>query len=145
MTLNNGQLSDYHTYLELKKDYTNKQIARFLDYSLEDLGYLISHYTFENALEYQISKDEGDYYFNGTFYVTKTVHNTLTSQEIIEIYTFTQDLVKQHKGIDYLQVFFSIEHDCKLFFIDQLNQHMLQSGDYKKEHHYCTLMLASEY
>lgn len=96
-------------------------------------------------MEYQISKDEGDYHFNGTFYVTKTVHNTLTSQEIIEIYNFTQDLVKQHKGIDYLQVFFRIENDCKLFFIDQLNQQMLQSGEYNEEHHYCTLMLATEY
>ena len=140
------QVADYQAYLELKKlHYTNADISKHLSYSKSDLGYLISRFTFTNPLEYKLQEQEGSHHFGGKFYITSNAQNILTSEEIKEIYDFIQDLVKQHDGIDYLQVFYCAEHDCKLFFIDQLNQQMLQSGEYSEEHHYCTLMLESDY
>lgn len=139
-------IADYNVYLQLKQiNYTNADIANHLSCSKKELGYLISRHTFKNNLEYKLQEQEGDYHFNGTFYVTSNAQTCLTSQEIKEIYTFTQDLVKQHKGIDYLQSFYSVEQDCKLFFIDNLSKAMLENGDYKKQDDYCTLMLASDY
>lgn len=143
---NQKQFADYQAYLELKKlQYTNADIAKHLSYSKSDLGYLISRFTFTNPLEYKLQEQEGTYHFGGKFYITSNAKNILTSEEIKEIYDFIQDLVKQHGGIDYLQVFYCAEHDCKLFFIDNLNKQMIKSGDYKAEDNYCTLMLASDY
>lgn len=143
---NQKQFADYRAYLELKKLlFTNADISKDLSYSKTDLGYLISRFTFATPLEYKLQEQEGTYHFNGKFYITSNAQNILTSEEVKEIYDFIQDLVKQHNGIDYLQVFYSVEQDCKLFFIDQLNQQMLQSGEYSEEHHYCTLMLESDY
>ena len=139
-------VADYNVYLQLKQlNYTNEDIAKHISYSKKDLGFLISRNTFINNLEYKLQESEGDYYFNGTFYVTENANNCLTLEEITEIYTFTQDLVKQHKGIDYLQSFYSVEQDCKLFFIDNLNKQMIESNHYGKSDNYCTLMLASDY
>lgn len=139
-------IADYNVYLQLKElNYTNKSIAEHLRYAKEELGYLISRHTFRNNIEYKLQESEGQYFFNGTFYITKSVQNLLTTDEIFEIYTFTQDLTKQHKGIDYLQSFYHVEQDCKLFFIDQLNKSMLESNQYCKQDNYCTLMLASDY
>tara|TARA_R110002049_G_scaffold236643_1_gene409759 strand:+ start:1107 stop:1559 length:453 start_codon:yes stop_codon:yes gene_type:complete len=139
-------VADYNVYLQLKElNYTNEDIAKHLSYSKKELGCLISQHTFIKNLEYKLQENEGDYFFNGTFYVTQNVNSCLTPEEILEIYAFTQDLVKQHKSIDYLQVFYSVEQDCKLFFIDQLNKTMLDSNQYSKQDNYCTLMLASDY
>jgi hypothetical protein len=139
-------IADYNVYLQLKDlHYTNEDIARHLSYSKEDLGYLISRYTFRNNLEYKLQENEGQYYFNGSLYITKSVQHMLTADEIFEIYEFTKDLVKQHKGIDYLQSFYHVEQDCKLFFIDNLSKSMLDSEQYSKQDNYCTLMLASDY
>ena len=139
-------IADYNVYLQLKElSYTNEAIAEHLSYTKEDLGYLISSHTFRNNLEYKLQENKGEYFFKGTFYITQSVQNLLTTDEIFEIYTFTQDLVKQHKGIDYLQSYYHIEQDCKLFFIDQLNKQMIESNQYSKLDNYCTLMLASDY
>ena len=140
------EVADYNVYLQLKElNYTNENIAKHLSYSKKELGCLISQHTFINNLEYKLQENEGDYFFHGTFYVTQNVNSCLTPEEILEIYVFTQDLVKQHKSIDYLQVFYSVEQDCKLFFIDQLNKTMLDSNQYTEQDNYCTLMLASDY
>ncbi|MGY0391185.1 hypothetical protein ACW5R3_01330 [Bizionia sp. KMM 8389] len=139
-------IADYNVYVQLKElNCTNESIAEHLSCTKEELGYLISRHTFRNNLEYKLQESEGEYFFNGTFYITQSVQNLLSPDEIFEIYMFTQDLVKQHKGIDYLQTFYSVEHDCKLFFIDQLNKSMLESNQYSKQDNYCTLMLASDY
>ncbi|WP_407557327.1 hypothetical protein [Winogradskyella sp. 4-2091] len=139
-------IADYNVYLQLRDlNYTNTDIAKHLNYSNEQLGYLISRYTFKNSLEYSLQENEGDYYFNGKFYVTQNASTCLTPDEILEIYTFTQQLVKQHKGIDYLQSFYSVEQDCKLFFIDNLSKSIIESGNYREQDNYCTLMLASDY
>jgi hypothetical protein len=139
-------IADYNVYLQLKQlHYSNAGIAEHLSYSKEDLGYLISRYTFKNNLEYQLQQQEGNYCFSGKFYITSNAQSLLTTEEILEIYTFTQDLVKQHQGVDYLQVFYCIEQNCKLFFVDNLSKSMLESGQYSKDDHYCTLMLVSDY
>ncbi|MFV0531748.1 MAG: hypothetical protein ACK5MD_09985 [Flavobacteriales bacterium] len=143
---NQKQVADYQAYLELKKlHYTNTDIAKHLSYSKKELGYLISRFTFATPLEYKLQEQEGDYHFNGKFFITANAKSVLTSDEIQEIYAFTQQLVEQHKGIDYLQVFYSIEQDCKLFFICNLSKKMIESGNYSAEDNYCTLMLASDY
>lgn len=145
-TKRQGEIADYNIYLQLKElNYTNQRIAEHMSYSKENLGYLISRYTFEYGLEYKLQEKEGNYFFSGTFYITQTVKNLLTVEEILEIYVFTQDLVKQHQGIDYLQSFYHIEQDCKLFFIDQLNTTMIESKNFNAEDNFCTLMLANEY
>lgn len=141
------EAADYSAYLQLKNlNYSNTRIAEHISYTKQELGNLISTYYFVNNLEYQIQENEEEnYFFNGTFYITKSVEETLTSEEIIEIYQFVQDLVKQHNGIDYLQTFYSIEHNCKLFFIDQLNSSMIENKQYSDKENYCTLMLSSDY
>ncbi len=138
--------NDYNTYLKLKKlKYTNADIAKQLNYSKEQLGFLISRYYFKSNIEYQLQEIEGSYHFNGSFYITASVQESLTPEEILEIYQFVQDLVVQHNGIDYLQTFYHVEQDCKLFFIDQLNTKMLESGQYSISDNYSTLMLSSDY
>lgn len=139
-------VADYSVYLQLKElKYTNEDIAEHLSYTKEELGFLISRQTFVNNLEYKLQQCEGNYLFNGTFYITQNVNNLLSKEEIIEIYKFTQDLVKQHNSIDYLQVFYHIEHNCKLFFIDQLDKDIIESKQFDKDANYCTLLLASDY
>jgi len=140
------EVDDFTTYLKLKTlGYSNAEIIKHLNYTVEALGYLISSHYFTNNLEYKIQEAEGHYHFSGTFYITKAVQETLTTEEIIEIYKFIRDQVKQHNGIDYLQTFYSIEHDCKLFFVDQLNTSMIESNQYSKQDNYCTLMLSNDY
>lgn len=140
------EIADYNTYLQLKTlKYSNVRIAEHLNYSKKQLGYLISSYHFKNNLEYKLQESKGEYFFSGNFYITASAQEVLTTEEIIEIYQFVQDLAKQHNGIDYLQTFYHIEQDCKLFFIDQLDTSMLESQSYSKEDNYCTLMLSSDY
>lgn len=94
--------------------------------------------------ERQPQENEGTYFFSGTFYVTKGVNEELHPQEIAEIYQNVQAFVKEKNGIDYLQVF-SNGKGRKLFFIDQLNTEMIESGQYQKEDNHCTLLWADEY
>ncbi|WP_339650567.1 hypothetical protein [uncultured Salegentibacter sp.] len=136
----------YLQYLKMRENnISNFEIAKRLGYSNEEFGYMISQYEFKSNLEYHIPEQEGDYFFNGCFYLSCGVRNTLQNQEIAEIFTFLKRLVKQHDGIDYLQSFYCIEHDCKVFAIDQLSKTMLDSGKYSQEYHYFTLILAEEY
>ena len=89
-------------------------------------------------------EQEGKYYFNGTLYLTAEVQQELSLEEIRDIYNDVQALVKEKDGIDYLQVFTNEKGD-KLFFIDQLNKTMIESGEYPSDFNYCTLMFAHEY
>ncbi len=141
--------STHQTYLQYLKMRENKisnlEIAKTLGYSNEEFGYMISQYEFKSNLEYHMPEQEGDYFFNGCFYLSSGVMDTLTHKEIAEIFTFIKRLVKQHGTIDYLQTFYCIEHDCKVFAIDQLSKTMLDSGKYSQEYNYFTLILAEEY
>ncbi len=137
---------DYLRYFKLRENkVSNIEIAKKLGYSKEGFGYLISHYEFKSNLEYHMPEQEGDYEFSGSFYLSQGVMDTIQNKEIAEIFTFIKRLVKQHGGIDYLQTFYCIEHDCKVFVIDQLSKTMIESGNYKAEDNYFTLLLAQEY
>lgn len=93
---------------------------------------------------HQEPEQEGTYQFSGTFLVTKGVQELLTQEEILAIYLLIKALVEEKGGIDYLQVFTHKEKG-KLFFIDQLSKEMIESGRFKTEDNYCTLLLPSEY
>lgn len=88
---------------------------------------------------------EGTYHFSGQFVVTAGIQANLLAEEILAIYNDCKKLVDQNNGIDYLLVYVHEESQQKLFFIDQLNEEMISSGKYAKEHNYCTLILAEEY
>lgn len=92
----------------------------------------------------QAQECEGTYHFSGQFLVTYQVHEKLPLNEILEIHQETQRLVALNDGIDYLLVF-TDDQGRKLFFIDQLNKEMIESGEHPKEHNHCTLMFADEY
>lgn len=94
---------------------------------------------------YQPQEKEGTYQFSGTFYATIGIQKTLSQDEIFEIYLFIKLQVKEKKGLDYLQVFIDKDTGQKLFFIDQLNNEMIESRQYLRQENYCTLLLASEY
>src|SRR4028118_1804603 len=87
---------------------------------------------------------KGTYLFNGAFLATKKVAEQLSLQEILFLH---QDVViRAHcaGGLDYLQVYEN-QDGRRLFFIDQLNKEMVESGDYDDEYHHCTLLFAEEY
>ena len=92
----------------------------------------------------QPQEQEVSYHFSGTFYATRGIQELLSQEEILAIYQEIQKLVKENDGLDYLQVYVA-EGEEKIFFIDQLNKEMIESGDYKEEYNYCTLLLSSEY
>lgn len=136
----------YRAYENLSRSHiSNHLIAEQLKISRKQLGYIISQYEFESNLEYQIAEQNGEYFFNGDYYLSKGVTSNIPNKEIAEILNFTRKLVKQHEGIDYLQTFYSIEQDCKLFFIDNLNTEMIESGGFSVSDNYATLILSSEY
>lgn len=87
---------------------------------------------------------EGSYFFSGTFYVTRGVIEALPPEEITAIYLYVQQYVKQHNGADYLFVF-TDEQNRRLFYIDQLSKEMIESGNFKPEYNYSTLLWAYEY
>ncbi len=88
---------------------------------------------------------EGKFEFKGTFYVTQGVLSRLSQVEILSLYKFTQDLVREKNGLDYLLVFEHKTTKERLFFIDQIDRESIQSGNYPANENYCTLLLASEY
>jgi len=92
----------------------------------------------------QPQERDGTYRFSGQFLVTKEVNQTLFPDEILSIYLEIQEAVKENDGLDYLQVFTN-EQGQKLYFIDQLNEEMLASGDHEPDHDHCTLLFAYEY
>ena len=89
--------------------------------------------------------ERGDYWFDGDFYITREVNDELSVEEITLIYADLRNLVGHKGGQDYLQVYTHKEKDLKLFLIDQVTRSSLASGEQPKEHHYCTLLFASEY
>lgn len=86
----------------------------------------------------------GTYLFSGQFYATRGVASELSADEILFIYQDVKAFAKERNGIDYLQVYVD-EMGRKLFFIDQLNREMVESGNYEEKENYCTLLFASEY
>jgi len=89
-------------------------------------------------------ENEGTYFFSGKFLATAGVSNELPEAEILSIYKNVQAFVKEQNGIDYLQVF-EDKKGRRLFFIDQLNQEMIASGNFRPEDNHCTLLFDYEY
>ncbi len=89
-------------------------------------------------------RNDQKYFFSGRFYFTKGVFEELQFDEIAAIYNDVRNYAKQRKGIDYLQVYID-EQGRKLFFIDQLDRRMVESGEYDEQYHYCTLLWSHEY
>ena len=89
----------------------------------------------------QSQEKNGTYFFSGKFLVTRGVQSFLTDDEIKTIYIEVQQLVQDNSGIDYLVVFVHEGNGRKLFFIDQLNKGMIDSGEFLPEYNYCTLLL----
>lgn len=87
---------------------------------------------------------EGTYQFNGTLYVTQGVLQKLSHPEILAIYLDIQSEVAEKGGIDYLQIYLRNDGE-KVYFIDQLNKEMIESGSYLPEDNHCTLLLPEEY
>lgn len=87
---------------------------------------------------------QGNYFFSGQFYTTKGVATELPIDDIMAIYVDAKMYVWHNEGADYLFVYID-EQGRKLFFIDNLNKEMIESGEYKPEDDYCTLMFAHEY
>ena len=89
--------------------------------------------------------EEGDYWFDGRFYVTNALDATLSKAELMLIYADIKNAVGQHGGQDYLQVYVQKEKGYKLFLIDNVPRTSLLTGDTSQEDNYCTLMFANEY
>lgn len=86
----------------------------------------------------------GNYFFSGKFYATRGVTDALSEDEILEIYRDLQAFVRQENGMDYLQVYES-DDGRTVWIIDQLNQEMIESGDFRPEDNHCTMLLPEEY
>lgn len=95
--------------------------------------------------EHSPQETKGTYFFAGQFYITNGIQELLETHEIEMIYLYVKEKAEQENGLDYLQVFTHKTKGTRLFFIDQLNKEMKESGQYLAEHDYCTLMLTSEY
>ncbi|WP_052600167.1 hypothetical protein [Aureispira sp. CCB-QB1] len=88
---------------------------------------------------------EGDYWFDGKLLVTRGVQAKLSTLEVYLLVVNAMYLAHKQNGCDYLVVFINEKRNLKLFFIDQVTKTELANGDHPEEHHYATLMLASEY
>lgn len=88
---------------------------------------------------------KGDYWFDGRFLVTVGVESSLSRPEMLLIYADIKNLVGQHGGQDYLQVYMQKEKGYKLFLIDSVTRTSLLTGEISPEDNYCTLMFDHEY
>lgn len=95
--------------------------------------------------ERQSQETSGTYMFSGKLLVTRCVKLLLSDEEINIIINDAKEFVKSENGIDYLLVYQNSKTRQKLFFIDQLNREMIDSGCYEPEHNHATLLLPSEY
>jgi hypothetical protein len=91
---------------------------------------------------------DGDYYFSGRAYMTRGVQRELSDVEITWIIADLKQAVREHDGLDYLQVY-TADDGRTIWVIDQLSTSMKESDDYTdeqlKQYDYFTLLLPSEY
>ncbi len=100
MELVDRDLEKFKQYQQLQqKRITNRQIAEQLGITTEQLGNIISHYTFKTGLEYQIQEQDGKYRFNGSFYLSRGVLDHIDKKQVAELFIFVQKMVKQHDGL----------------------------------------------
>lgn len=89
-------------------------------------------------------ENPGKYFFSGKFYITQGVSNSLTLEEITSICLDLKAFVEEQNGIDYLQVY-ECSDGRTVWFIDQLDEAMIASGDFAPEENHCTMLLPEEY
>lgn len=89
-------------------------------------------------------EQEGNYFFSGKFFMTKTVQKQLSTMEILNILREVRILVREQNGLDYLQIFEN-ENGDKLFLIDQISKSMIESNQFSPGDNYCTLLFSYEY
>lgn len=96
----------------------------------------------------QPQEQEGDYWFGGQLYITQGVAAELSQAEILWIVADLQEAVAVEAGLDYLQTYQS-EDGRRVWLIDQLSKAQLEGDVYsakeKRNHHYFTMLLPSEY
>jgi len=96
----------------------------------------------------QPQERKGDYFFNGTLYITANLSREIAQEEIIWIITDLNAFVQNEQGIDYLVVYIRPD-GRKVFCIDQLSKSMMESGEYTedeiKEYNHWTMLFAEEY
>ena len=92
----------------------------------------------------QPQEQTGTYFFSGTFYATKLVNSELPLDELMFIFWDIRAFVLEKNGIDYFQVY-TDENGRKLYFIDQLNEEMIRSGNFLPEDNHATLLFSHEY
>ncbi len=89
-------------------------------------------------------EQEGDYWFSGKGYATASIANDFHQLEIKRILDDLFDFIHKKQGVDYLQVYTS-NQGHKIFIIDQLSKAMIESGEFKEEYNYYTILYAHEY
>ena len=96
----------------------------------------------------QPQERKGDYFFNGTLYLTKNLSRQISQEEIIWIISDLKTLVQKEQGIDYFVVYIRPD-GRKVFCIDQHSKSMMESGEYTedeiKEYNHWTILFAEEY
>ncbi|MBL7773423.1 MAG: hypothetical protein JNM95_11220 [Chitinophagaceae bacterium] len=93
----------------------------------------------------QNQEREGEkYFFNGLFYCTRAVSMELTEVEIAFLYLDVINYAQESNGIDYLQIYRD-DQNRTLYFIDNLSEIQINSGNYSQEENYCTLLFSHEY
>ncbi len=88
-------------------------------------------------------QDDQKYFFNGSFYATTRVAEALTKEEISFIFNYVRRFAQEKNGIDYLQSYVS-DAGQTVWVIDELDQHMIESGEYEAENNLCTLLFPEE-
>lgn len=95
----------------------------------------------------QAQEEMGTYQFSGNMFVTKTVVDSVPPDEIYLMIADVKERVKSNKGADYLQVFKEKYGDRTIYFIDNLNQEMINNStpEFVKENNYYTILFSFEY
>lgn len=89
----------------------------------------------------------GDFFFDGTPFVTPWAQALLNPQTLQSIIAELQNLAKAQGGIDYLQVFYQPESQQKIWVIDATPRSCLQENKLmgNLEYHHFTILTPEEY
>lgn len=93
-------------------------------------------------------EQEGDYLFAGMAVMTSGIQEACEQHDVLAIVHDLRKSVKEHAGLDYLQVFTHTD-GRKVWVIDNLSKDRLESDGMtdaeKQEHNYFTILLPEEY
>lgn len=92
-------------------------------------------------------KTEGDYFFDGTMYVTSLIRSELSRFEIHQLQLQINQAVHRAHGLDYLQVFEHQRSGRRICCIDRLSRSLMeewQLSSFEKQQLHCWTMLFDE-